>query len=124
MAGKTLAFGGLSEAQLYDFQLRARVERLQKLIALGAPPQIIAAEVMLVNKAAIGFCGEHYAAAQYHEQLKAVRFGMARCIECGHEGVEDAYGLCPRCLKGDADEAQAEAAADQGAETDGAVPEP
>lgn len=85
------------ERDIYDVQIRMRVERLQKLLTLHAPKAVVAAEVLLVMKAAVGYCGDAFGTAWQNMWLSAVRQGLGRCVSCGKDGVKDAYGLCPEC---------------------------
>lgn len=87
------------EVAIYRMALERRVTRLGKLIALKAPPYIIAHEVILVMKAAVGFCGDAFGTAWQHFMLQSVRQGMGLCVSCGSPGA-DAWGLCPQCVAG------------------------
>lgn len=89
----------LTEEQLYDIMMSNRTKRLAKLVELKAPKVIIAAETLMVMKAAVGYCGDTFGQQWQQFLLRSVRMAMARCIFCGGvEGLEHAAGMCKPCM--------------------------
>lgn len=88
----------MNEAELYEVSLTTRVERLTKLIKLRAQKRIIASEVILVTKAAVGYCGDDYGKALQTSLLKDTRRGFDLCDYCGHELLLLEKHVCGVCL--------------------------
>ena len=115
---------GMDEVKLAgEFKLEQRVSRLKRLIELGAPPIVIANEVILVQKAMWLFDPKSMAAAIEDSNVREVRRAAGFCETNGCQNYRDSENrqeFCTACLADHAEIEKQEAVEDALEESKGA----
>ncbi len=93
---------GMDEVKLSgEYKLEQRVSRLKRLIELGAPPIVIANEVILVQKAMWLFDPKSMAAALEDSNVRVARRDAGFCETPGCQNYRDSENrqeYCKSCL--------------------------